>query len=145
MDLQAMARVWCDGQRKPCTVYRLLTTGGCLGLGAWAGQRWPGADGWSGPWPVALPAAAAGGGVQRPSTPVRHLRASMHPPTHPSTLPHAGTLDEKMYQRQMKKGELAAAMMAGQGGAGAAGAGSSKFRWAIGGWLVRLLAVGGCW
>jgi hypothetical protein len=27
MDLQAMARVWRDGQRKPCVVYRLLTTG----------------------------------------------------------------------------------------------------------------------
>lgn len=27
MDLQAMARVWRDGQRKPCFVYRLLTTG----------------------------------------------------------------------------------------------------------------------
>ena len=26
-DLQAMARVWRDGQRKPCVVYRLLTTG----------------------------------------------------------------------------------------------------------------------
>ena len=37
-----------------------------------------------------------------------------------------------MFQRQMKKGELAAAMMAGQGGAGAgAGTGSSKFRWAL--------------
>lgn len=28
VDLQAMARVWRDGQRKPCVVYRLLTTGG---------------------------------------------------------------------------------------------------------------------
>ncbi|KAL0049394.1 hypothetical protein WJX82_001168 [Trebouxia sp. C0006] len=27
VDLQAMARVWRDGQRKPCLVYRLLTTG----------------------------------------------------------------------------------------------------------------------
>ncbi|KAK9809182.1 hypothetical protein WJX72_010957 [[Myrmecia] bisecta] len=27
VDLQAMARVWRDGQQKPCVVYRLLTTG----------------------------------------------------------------------------------------------------------------------
>ena len=27
VDLQAMARVWRDGQRKPCLVYRLLITG----------------------------------------------------------------------------------------------------------------------
>ena len=27
MDLQAMARVWRDGQKKACVVYRLLTTG----------------------------------------------------------------------------------------------------------------------
>ena len=27
VDLQAMARVWRDGQPKPCVVYRLLTTG----------------------------------------------------------------------------------------------------------------------
>ena len=28
MDLQAMARVWRDGQQKPCVIYRLLLTGG---------------------------------------------------------------------------------------------------------------------
>jgi SNF2 family DNA or RNA helicase len=27
MDKQAMARIWRDGQQKPCYVYRLLTTG----------------------------------------------------------------------------------------------------------------------
>lgn len=27
MDLQAMARVWRDGQPKACVIYRLLTTG----------------------------------------------------------------------------------------------------------------------
>lgn len=32
VDLQAMARVWRDGQRKPCLVYRLLTTGVCVRL-----------------------------------------------------------------------------------------------------------------
>ena len=36
MDLQAMARVWRDGQKKPCVVYRLLTTGGCW-TGWWGG------------------------------------------------------------------------------------------------------------
>lgn len=25
---QAMARIWRDGQRRPCHIYRLLTTGG---------------------------------------------------------------------------------------------------------------------
>ncbi|KAL4434006.1 hypothetical protein ABPG75_000447 [Micractinium tetrahymenae] len=60
MDLQAMARVWRDGQRKPCFVYRLLT---------------------------------------------------------------AGTVDEKMYQRQLKKNDIAASMMGGAaGGGGAKGA-----------------------
>ncbi|GAB4818167.1 hypothetical protein N2152v2_005213 [Parachlorella kessleri] len=48
MDLQAMARIWRDGQKKPCVVYRLLTV---------------------------------------------------------------GTIDEKMYQRQRMKGDIAAAMM----------------------------------
>ncbi len=27
VDLQAMGRVWRDGQQKPCVIYRLLTTG----------------------------------------------------------------------------------------------------------------------
>lgn len=27
MDKQAMARIWRDGQAKPCFVHRLLTTG----------------------------------------------------------------------------------------------------------------------
>ncbi|BDA44096.1 DNA repair and recombination protein RAD54B [Coccomyxa sp. Obi] len=49
-DLQAMARIWRDGQTKPCTIYRLLTT---------------------------------------------------------------GTIDEKMYQRQLMKGELADTMEQG--------------------------------
>ncbi|PRW57845.1 DNA repair and recombination RAD54B [Chlorella sorokiniana] len=61
LDLQAMARVWRDGQKKACVVYRLLTT---------------------------------------------------------------GTLDEKMYQRQLKKGDIAATMMGG--GAGGAGAGAKQ-------------------
>ena len=30
MDLQAMARIWRDGQKKPCVVYRLLTVGALL-------------------------------------------------------------------------------------------------------------------
>ncbi|KAI7843688.1 hypothetical protein COHA_002588 [Chlorella ohadii] len=66
MDLQAMARVWRDGQKKACVVYRLLTT---------------------------------------------------------------GTLDEKMYQRQLKKGDIAATMLgSGAGGAGAAAKqGGGKF------------------
>ena len=48
MDLQAMARVWRDGQKKPCVVYRLLTTGGVLEGGRWA----------SGCLPACLPAFA---------------------------------------------------------------------------------------
>ncbi|KAK9822627.1 hypothetical protein WJX81_000343 [Elliptochloris bilobata] len=59
IDAQAMARVWRDGQKLPCTIYRLLLT---------------------------------------------------------------GTLDEKVYQRQLMKGELADAMEGGGGGAGKAAA-----------------------
>ncbi|KAI3434723.1 hypothetical protein D9Q98_002784 [Chlorella vulgaris] len=62
MDLQAMARVWRDGQKKACVVYRLLTT---------------------------------------------------------------GTLDEKMYQRQLKKGDLAATTMGGAGGGGGTSGGEA--------------------
>ena len=58
-DAQAMARVWRDGQAKPCVLYRLLTT---------------------------------------------------------------GTIDEKMYQRQRAKGDVAATMLGGAGGGAAAAA-----------------------
>ncbi|KAL6785495.1 RAD54A [Auxenochlorella protothecoides x Auxenochlorella symbiontica] len=61
MDRQAMARIWRDGQKKACTVYRLLTT---------------------------------------------------------------GTIDEKMYQRQRMKGDMAAGVQGGAaGGAGGGGRG----------------------
>lgn len=41
-----------------------------------------------------------------------------------------GTLDEKMYQRQLKKGDIAATMMGGGAGGAGAGAkqGGGKFR-----------------
>ncbi|GLC51026.1 hypothetical protein PLESTB_000458000 [Pleodorina starrii] len=65
MDQQAMARIWRDGQTKPCFVYRLLTT---------------------------------------------------------------GTIEEKVYQRQLMKADLASATVAGGSGAGSGrGAGGGKF------------------
>lgn len=98
MDLQAMARVWRDGQRKPCVVYRLLTTG--------CGPR-----------------ACCGARHCRVCT----TRISRHSRCTGADQPQrwpAGTLDEKMYQRQLKKGDLAAATMGGGGGGKAGG----KFR-----------------
>lgn len=45
-------------------------------------------------------------------------------------IPREGTLDEKMYQRQLKKGDIAATMMGGGAGGAGAGAkqGGGKFR-----------------
>ncbi|KAG2448210.1 hypothetical protein HYH02_006795 [Chlamydomonas schloesseri] len=63
MDQQAMARIWRDGQTKPCTVYRFLST---------------------------------------------------------------GTIEEKVYQRQLMKADLACATMVGGGGGGKSG-GGGKF------------------
>ena len=31
VDAQALARIWRDGQRRPCSTYRLVTTGAMLG------------------------------------------------------------------------------------------------------------------
>ena len=56
--------------------------------------------------------------------------------------PATGTLDEKMYQRQLKKGDIAATMMGGGGGADGGGgkqAGGGKFRCACAASLVL------CW
>ncbi|KAG2442443.1 hypothetical protein HXX76_002529 [Chlamydomonas incerta] len=63
MDQQAMARIWRDGQTKPCNVYRMLTT---------------------------------------------------------------GTIEEKVYQRQLMKADLASATMVG-GGGGSGRSGGGKF------------------
>jgi len=63
VDLQAMARVWRDGQSKPCAVYRFLLT---------------------------------------------------------------GTLDERVYMRQLQKGELAAVAAADEPGGGGADGGRAK-------------------
>ena len=51
------------------------------------------------------------------------LCATTHQPAPPA--PPAGTLDEKMYQRQLKKGDIAATMMGG-GGSGGEGGGGAK-------------------
>lgn len=56
----------------------------------------------------------------------------------PALLSFAGTLDEKMYQRQLKKGDLAATTMGGAGGGGGTSGGEAakkaggKFRRALG-------------
>ncbi|EFJ40540.1 hypothetical protein VOLCADRAFT_99672 [Volvox carteri f. nagariensis] len=64
MDQQAMARIWRDGQTKPCFVYRLLTT---------------------------------------------------------------GTIEEKVYQRQLMKADLASATVTGGSGAAGGSKGGGKF------------------
>jgi hypothetical protein len=127
MDLQAMARVWRDGQKKPCVVYRLLTTGGALERGRWASGRLPGC----------LPACSTsmlaclppGPGASNTAAALVLLPpATCHlPPLPPATWHHhlEGTLDEKIFQRQLKKGDIAATVLGG-GGAGAGGGGGSK-------------------
>lgn len=58
------------------------------------------------------------------------------PPSFPPAV--AGTVDEKMYQRQLKKGDIAAAMMGAGGGGGAKGGkqAGGKFRRVAGGRTV---------